>query len=214
MIEADLWVVIVGNILLFCILPVLIGFFVKCWWNMRRTRGCMVAEIWEPTGDTSRELVQPDPTGYTVTVDNLVYRLPRELSDKEIKELERKGVRIYPRKRWFYMRNWPLPPIPLRIESWERDNPEPVRPFYGRIDEDGKWVDSQLTVTGTEWQSQKSVIQATGIAMSVQEREAREKEWARAMANLPNKMVMYLGLGTAALASIICAVMIYQMAMM
>lgn len=211
MIEADLWLVIVGNILLFCILPVLIGFFAKCWRNMRRTRGCMVAEIWEPSGDTPRELVKPDPTGYTVTVNNLVYRLPRELSDKEMRKFANKGTRIYPRKRWMYMRNWPFPSIPLRVESWEHDNPEPIRPFYGRFTEDGKFDDSQLTVTSTEWQAQKSVIQATGIAMSVQEREAREKEWARAMANLPNKMVVYIGIGIAALGSMICAAMIYQM---
>jgi len=213
MIEADLWVVIVLDILLFGIIPVLIGFFTKCWWNMRRTRGCMVAEIWEPSGDTTKEIVKPDPTGATVTVDNLVYRLPSELSDEEIKKFTEKGVRIYPRKRWMFMRNWPLPSIPLRIESWERDNPEPIRPFYGRVTEDGKFDDNQLTVTSTEWQAQKSVIQATGIAMAVQEREAREKEWTRAMANLPNKMVMYIGLGIAAIASIYCAVTIYQMAM-
>ena len=216
MIEADLWIVIVGNILLFCIAPVLIGLFVKCWWNVKRTKGNMVAEIWEPSGFVTRELVKPDPTGATVTVDNLVYRLPKEkeFSDKEKKkEKENPEHHTYPRRRWYYMQNRPLPPIPLRIEAWERDNPEPVRPFYGRITEDGKFDDSQLTVTSTEWQAQKSVIQATGIAMSVQEREAREKEWARAMANLPNKMIVYIGIGIAALGSVICAIMVYQMAM-
>jgi len=212
MIEADLWVVIVLNILLFGVLPVIFVVFAKCWWNVRRTKEQIVAEIWEPSGFATRELVEPDPTGATVIVDNLVYRLPkeREFSDKE-KNIP--TAHTYPRRRWIYMQNKPLPPIPLRIESWERDNPEPIRPFYGRVTEDGKFDESQLTVTGTEWMAQKSVIQATGIAMSVQDREAREKEWARAMANLPNKMVMYLGLGIAALASAIGAIMIYQMAM-
>lgn len=213
MIEADLWLVVVGNILLFCIAPVLIGLFIKCWWNMRRTRGCMVAEIWEPSGDTTRELVKPDPTGHTVAVDNLVYRLPRELSDEEIKKFAEKGVRIYPRKRWMFMRNLPLPAIPLRVESWERNNPEPIRPFYGRVTEKGEFDDSQLTVTASEWNIQKSAMRAAELGTFYQEMAAMTKEWTRAMTNLPNKIIVYLGLGAAALGSIIAAVMIYQLAM-
>lgn len=214
MIEAPLWFVIVMDILLFGIVPTLVGFFIKCWWNVKRTKNMMVAEIWEPGGFVTRELVKPDPTGATVTVDNLVYRLPKEkeFSDKEKENKKSSETHTYPRRRWYYMQNRPLPPIPLRIESWERDNPEPIRPFYGRITADGKFDDSQLTVTGTEWQAQKSVIQATGIAMNVQEREAREKEWTRAMANLPNKLVVYIGLGVAALCSVICLIMVYQIA--
>ena len=213
MIEADIWVIIVLDILLFGILPAIAVIFAKCWWNVKRTKNCMVAEIWETNGFATRELTEPDPTGATVTVNNLVYRLPKE---KEFSDKEKKGnstVHAYPRRRWIYMQNRPLPPIPLRIESWEQDNPEPIRPFYGRVTEDGKFDDSQLTVTSTEWQAQKSVIQATGIAMSVQEREAREKEWTRAMANIPNKIVVYLGIGIAACGSIYCAIIVYQMAM-
>jgi len=212
MIEADLWLVIVGNIFLFCVIPIVLVTFAKCWWNMKHTSGCMIAEVWEPTGDTTREIAKLDPAGHTVTVDNLVYRLPREMSDKELRETKAKGIRIYPRKRWYFMPNRPLSPIPLRIESWERNNPEPIRPFYGRVDEKGMFIESQLTVTGNEWQAQKSVIQATGIAMSVQEREAREKEWARAMANLPNKMIMYLLLAVAAVCSALAVIIVYQLA--
>ena len=213
MIEADVWVIIVLDILLFGILPAVAVIFAKCWWNVKRIGGCMAAEIWEPNGDTPRTIVKPDPTGHTVTVDNLVYRLPRELSDEELKKFKKKGIRIYPRKRWTSIQNRPLPPIQIRVESWERNNPEPIRPFYGRITEDGKFDDSQLTVTSTEWQAQKSVIQATGIAMSIQEREAREQEWSRAMANLPNKIIVYIGIGIAALASAYCAIIVYQLAM-
>ena len=213
MVEADLWLVIVGNIVLFCIAPVLIGLFVKCWWNMKRTRGCMVAEVWESSGDTTRDLAKLDPTGQTVTVDNLVYRLPRELSDEEIRKFKEKEVHIYPRKRWHFMRNWPLPPIPLRIESWERNNPEPIRPFYGRITEEGKFDDSQLTVTSFEWNTQKSAMRAAELGTFYQEMAAMAKEWQRAMLNMPNKVVVYIGIGIAALGSIISVIMIYQMAM-
>lgn len=209
--ETSNWFIISFNLLIFAV--VAFGLiFLKGWVSTKQTKGKMIAEIWEPNGDTTRVLVKPDPTGATVTVDNIIYRLPKELSDKELAKLKGEKVRIYPRKRWTFRPNRPLPPIPLRVESWERDNPEPIRPFYGRITEDGKFDSSLLTVTGTEWQAQKSVIQATGIAMSVQEREAREKEWTRAMANLPNKVIVYIGLGVAAVCSGVAAVLIYQMA--
>jgi len=213
MIEAELWVVIVLDILLFGVLPAIFIIFVKCWWNVKRTKGQMVAEIWEPNGDTPRTLVKTDPTGATVIVDNLVYRLPKELSDKEMLALQKKGVRIYPRKRWASIPNRPLPPIQLRVESWERDNPEPIRPFYGRITEEGKFEDSLLTVTSTEWAAQKNVIQGTQIAMRVQALDAWQQALQRLMINMPSKIIVYLGLGIAASASIYCAVTIYQMAM-
>ena len=213
MIEADVWIIIILDILLFGILPAIAIIFAKCWWNVRRTRGCMVAEIWEPNGDTPRTIVKTDPTGHTVIVDNLVYCLPRELSDEEIKKFNNKGVRIYPRKRWASMQNKPLPPIQLRVESWERDNPEPIRPFYGRVTEDGKFEDSQLTVTSTELAALKNVIQGTQIAMRVQALDAWQQALQRLMINMPSKIIVYIGLGIAALASIYCAITIYQMAM-
>jgi len=212
MIEAPGWFVWTFDLLL--ILAIISGLvFLKAWWNVRRTRGMIVAEIWEPNGDTSRTLVKPDPTGDTVIVDNLVYRLPKELSDKELKESQEKGVRVYPRKRWYYMSNRPLSPIPLRIESWERNNPEPIRPFYGRVDEKGMFIDSQLTVTASEWHIQKSAMKAAELGAFYQEMSTMAAVWQRAMANLPNKIVVYVGLGIAALGSIIAVVILYQIAM-
>jgi len=213
MIEADLWVIIVLDILLFGVLPIIIIIFAKCWWNTKRTRGMIIAEIWEPNGDTSRTLVEPDPTGATVIVNNLVYRLPKELSDKEMLALRKNSVRIYPRKRWHYMANKPLPPIPLRIESWERDNPEPIRPFYGRVTEDGKFEDNLLTVTSTEWAAQKNVIQGTQIAMRMQALDAWQQALQNLMTNTPSKIIVYIGLGLAVCGSVYSAMTLYQMAM-
>jgi len=79
MIEAALWVVIVLDILLFGVVPVLFGLFAKCWWNVRRTRGHIVAEIWEPNGDTPRTLVKPDPTGTTIVITFLSHQSNYEL---------------------------------------------------------------------------------------------------------------------------------------
>jgi hypothetical protein len=211
MIEAPIWFIIIMNILLFGFAPVFVGFFIKCWWNVKRTKGSMVGEVWEPNGDTTRELVKPDPTGATVTINELIYRLPKELSNKELSELQANKVHVYPRKRWYFMHNWPLPPIPLRIESWEHNNPEPVRPFYGRIAEDGKFEDSLLTVTSTEWAAQKNVIQGTQIAMRMQALEAWQKALQNLIANMPAKLIVYLGLGIAALAGIVAVIMLYQM---
>jgi len=218
MIDAPDWLVYGFDLLMFVV--IIFGLvFLRAWWNVRLTKGRIIAEIWEPSGFATRVMVKPEPNGHTVNVDHLEYRLPKELSEREFEketaELKKAGKPIsqshtYPRRRWVYRPNWPMPSIPMRIESWERDNPEPIRPFYGRVDKDGKFIDSQLTVTSTEWQAQKSVIQATGIAMSVQEREAREKEWARAMANLPNKMIIYIGLGALLLLSVISLLMMYQ----
>lgn len=212
MIDAPSWFVFLFDFLLIVILFVGI-FFLRAWWNVKRHQDKMYAEIWEPSGFAVKHLVEPDPTGATITVNNLVYRLPKELGEKELEKAKSNPrSHTYPRRRWINMPNSPLPPIPVRVESWERDNPEAIRPFYGHVTEDGKFEDSQLTVTSTEWQAQKSVIQATGIAMSVQEREAREKEWTRAMANLPNKLIVYLGIGIAAICSAVGLAIIYQMA--
>lgn len=218
MIDAPDYFVYTFDLLMFAV--IIFGLvFLKAWWNVRQTKDKIIAEIWEPSGFATREMVKPGPSGQTVNVDNLEYRLPKELSEKEIAKeaAEQKGkgepvseIHTYPRRRWVYRPNWPMPAIPMRIESWERDNPEPIRPFYGRVDKDGKFIDSQLTVTSTEWQAQKSVIQATSIAMSVQEREAREKEYARAMAGLPNKMIIYIGLGALLILSVINLFMMYQ----
>jgi len=211
----NIWFMIVFDTML--VLLIVMGLiFLRAWWTIRRTEGKIVAEIWGPDGFPVRHLVKPDKTGDTVTLDDKVYRLKEDKPAD--KPANNPNSHAYPSRRYTkYPANPPFGIKPLqvilRIESWEYDNPEPIRPFYGRFDENGKFTDSQLTVTSTEWQAQKSVIQATGIAMSVQEREAREKEWARAMANLPNKMVVYIGLGAAAIGSVIAAVMVYQMAM-
>ena len=98
-------------------------------------------------------------------------------------------------------------------ESWERDNPEPIRPFYGRVTEDGKFEDSLLTVTSTEWAAQKNVIQGTQIAMRVQALDAWQQALQKLMMNIPSKIITYIGIGLAAAGSIYCAATLYQMAM-
>lgn len=190
--------------------------FVQMIMNARKTAGRIMAEIWMPNGETPRKLVKLDPVGDTVTIDNKAYRL-RKPKSREEEERDKETGHYYPSKRFVQYPANPLMGLRMltsqvRIESWEYDNPEPIRPFYGRVDENGKFVESQLTVTSTEWTAQKSVIQATQIAMRVQEREAKEKEWLKAMTNLPNKMILYIMGGAAVIGIIVCIVMVYQMA--
>jgi len=211
MVGASGWMTATLDILVFLVI-VFFLLFLKAVLDNKRVAGKMAIDIREPTGFTERHIVKPDVTGDTVTYDNCVYALTKSASADVTKKNEH-----YPRVRFC---RYPKNPFlglsifqtTLRIEEYQRGNPEPIHPFYGRVDEKGMFIDSQLTVTGTEWQSQKGVIQATAIAMSVQEREAREKEWQKAMANIPNAMLMYIGLGISALCSIVSAVIIYQVA--
>jgi len=207
MIDAPDWLVYGFDLVVF--LVIIMGIlFLKVWYDARTNKGKMLIDMREPTGFTERHLVKPDPNGQTVTFENGVYMLTKPSTDKTREN--------YPRIRFA---RWPKNPLlgltmfqtTLRLEEYQRNNPEPIHPFYGRVDEKGVFVDNQLTVTAIEWNAQKSEMEALGIAMSVQEREAREKEWQRAMANLPNKMVMYFGIGIAVLCSAICVILVYQL---
>lgn len=201
--------------ILFVLVVILGLLFIMAVANARKTKGRITAEIWMPNGDTPRQLAKLDQTGDTVTIDTKTYQLRRDRSEEEEKK-ELESGHYYPSKRFVQYPSNPFLGLRMltsqvRIESWEYDNPEPIRPFYGRVDESGKFINNQLTVTSTEWNAQKSVIQATQIAMRVQEREAREKEWLKAMANLPNKMILYIMGGVAIIGIIVCIVLVYQM---
>ena len=79
--------------------------------------------------------------------------------------------------------------------------------------EDGKFEDSLITVTSTEWAAQKNVIQGTQIAMRMQALDAWQQALQKLMTNTPSKMIVYIGIGIAAGGSIYCAVILYQLAM-
>ena len=216
MIEAPDWFVWTFDLLL--ILAIIVGLiFLKAWWNVRQFKGKntmkIIAEITELSGRRVRHIVEPDKTSATVTIYNKVYMLPKELTKGKLTALEGKKVPIVPSRQWVEIPNWPLPSIPVRIESWDYDNPEPKRAFYGRVDEKGMFVDNQLTVTSTEWHIQKSAMKAAELGAFYQEMSTMAAVWQRAMANLPNKIVVYVGLGIAALGSIIAVVILYQIAM-
>lgn len=90
--------------------------------------------------------------------------------------------------------------VPIRIESWAKDNPEPIRPTYDKI-----------VATSAEIKAMTREIQATTAAMQIQEIDARQKELTNAIANQPNKTVVYVMLGLCAVASVVCVVYIVQL---
>ena len=197
---------------LIMVIIIFLFLFLMSWRNVKNTEGKMIAEIWEPSGYPVRHLVKIEETGKTVEVGEITYCLSKEHGPEELKT----QTHTYPSRRYVL---YPTKPflglkflqVTLRIESWEKNNPEPIRPFYGRVDpKDGKFISGQLTVTGAEWSAQKREIQATTLAMSIQENEARQKEFMKVINNQPSKMIIYLGLGVCAIASIASAIMIFQ----
>ncbi len=166
--------------------------------NERATRGKVIAEIWEPSGFPVRHLVDIAPDGKTVEVDNATYALPKEPTPEEAGKIQHH----YPARRYVLWSKFPIGnKVTLRIESWEKDNPEPIRPTYERP-----------TVTSQEWTAQKRAIQATALAMRIQENEARQKQLENAIANQPNKVVVYIGLAIVAIIGIVTAVNAVQAA--
>lgn len=223
MIDAPAWFVWSFDIVL--IVAIIGGLlFLKAGLDARRLKGKMAVDIREPTGFTERHFAKPDPTGATVTVDNCVYMLTKPPSadinnedDRDSNIIKEAAREHYPRIRFIRYPKNPLFGLSmfqstLRLEEYQSDNPEPIHPFYGRVDEKGMFIDSQLTVTGTEWQAQKNVIQGTQIAMRVQAMETWSQALQRLMNNMPSKLIIYIGIGVAALGSIVSVVMLYQIA--
>lgn len=159
---------------------ILLAIVFEGWRNTKATRGKMIAEIWEQSGFPVRNLVDISPDGKTVEVDGCTYALPKEPTKAEAEKSEH----YYPSRRYVLWGRLPVGKVTLRIDSWEKDNPEPIRPCYDKP-----------VVTALEWTAQKRAIQATAIAFRIQESEARQKELEKSLANQPSKMVVYLGIG-------------------
>lgn len=195
-VDAPAWFVFVSDIALlgFVLFGIL---FAWAWKNARMCKGKMIAELWEPTGFPVRYFVKADITGKTVEVDGGTYRLQEDRDDSK----EKSHSRSYPSKRYIKYPQTAFLGIgalqnTVRIESWERDNPEPIRP-----------PGTPPIVTASEWSASKKEIQAISVAADVQESAEREKAMRSAIANQPNKMIVYALSGLASVAAI--AVLIY-----
>jgi hypothetical protein len=172
----------------------------------------MIAEIRQADGFKKRHLVKIQDNGKTVEVNNVTYVLPREKEEEEAATESEAEDDLGDRRRLKDWRDrhpegnaggerprfptkqfvkWPLLNVLgwspfytiLRIEEWQEDNPEPIRPY-----------DGELFATGAEFTAIKNEAQATAAAVMAMEAEAMQKTMIRAIKNMPSKMIVYLGL--------------------
>jgi hypothetical protein len=90
--------------------------------------------------------------------------------------------------------------VPIRIETWTKDIPEPLR----------LRTDKEIIATSAEIKAMTREIQATTAAMQIQEIDARQDELTKAIGNQPSKMIVYILLGLSVLVGIISIFMIYS----
>jgi len=197
-VDAPSWMIYLVDFLVFVLFVVGI-IFLMAFRMYRNAQGKIIAEVWEPSGYPVRKLTKWDRTGKTVEVDGCTYFLSKELTSKEKDELLEQGIAVYPSHRYTNYGFWPFKAI-LRIESWERNNPEPIRPRYDKP-----------VMTAAEITASKNEIQATTLAMDIQENQERQKQLTNAIANQPNKLVVYiLGIGTMLL-SFVTLIIVWQL---
>jgi len=90
--------------------------------------------------------------------------------------------------------------VPIRIEAWEKDNPEPIRSSY-----------EKTVATSAEIKAMLDEHTASVTAMGIQELDSQHKVLMRALANQPNKNYVYIGLGLCAIVGIVNVVYMVQL---
>ena len=152
----------------------------------KQAQVCIRAEIQLPTGWNEYHTVECDFNAKSLDIENFTYLLNSA------------------HRRWDKHPRNPILgltwlQVPIRIESWEKDNPEPIRPTYEKI-----------IATAAEIKAISREVQAANSAMEIQEIDNRQKELINAITNQPNKMIVYVMLGAAVLISGISAFMLFQ----
>ena len=190
MYEVGIWFIWLLDAAILAIIAcaVLVMIFIKRGKYAKEAVGKIRAEIQLPTGWSEHHTVPIDDNAKSVTVGNFIYLL-----NPEKRRYGRHPMNPFMGLAWLQ--------APIRIESWAKDNPEPVRVTYDKT-----------IATAAEIKAITREIQATTVAMQIQEIDARQKELTHAIANQPNKIIVYIGLGLCAIASIVCLVYIIQLA--
>lgn len=150
----------------------------------------IMCEIEQPTGFCEYHVLPCDLSADSVTINNIVYFLNPE------------------HIRWG---KYPLMPfmgfqslqVPIRKEQWYQDNPNPK---YAWTEEDGL----PYYVTGAIIDAKVKEIQASMIGMDIQEAEERQAELTYAITNQPNKLVVYILLGTTIVTLGVLSLMVAQ----
>ena len=149
---------------------------------------CILCEIMLPSGWSEFHTIKCDINAKTVSINDFIYHI----------NTQRRRFSLYPRSPLMGLK-WLQ--VPIRTETWYQDNPEPMQQNYDHKE-----------ATAAEIKAVTREIQATTAAMQIQEIEARQNELVKAITNQPNKMIVYIGVGCAALFSLICLILVAQMA--
>jgi hypothetical protein len=205
----------------------------RVWDKKTKSKKVMVG-LFEADGFPHKYLVPIEQDGVTVKVKGRTYFLPKlkETSPQEdaiaseveggIKQGESKKPPS-PLSLIQYPEGGFGPKVVLRYVEYDEGNPEPRRGFYGmwvkkegeewiRCDpqeEGAKFIQNQLAVTQSEIDSYKDQIHAIAIGERLKELDAMEQTFRKALANIPSKAFLYIGIGLAILAPFIAGMMGY-----
>lgn len=181
------------------------------------------AEIQLPTGWSDYFIVDVNDNARTVSVDKdkFIYFL-----NPEKRRYGKHPLNPFMGLSWLQ--------VPIRTESWAKDNPEPIQPSYEVIetdekDADGKNIKVPVIYYDTDEDGEKVVAKtlvassmeiravvdehtAVATAMEIQEMHAQQKTLVSAIENQPKKMIVYAGLGVVALVCIVNLIYIVQIA--
>lgn len=188
--EVGSWFVYLIDLAVLCILGMiaLVLIFLKKGTYQKEAEGCVRAEIELPTGWAEYHIVPCEFNAKSVVVDNFEYLLhPKE---------RRYGK--HPMKPFMGI-SWLQ--VPIRRESWYLDNAEPIRKSY-----------EEPVATAKEINAMRNEMAASTAAMEIEEIKAQSKVINRAIANQPNKWVVYGGIGGAILLGFITLVVVFQLA--
>ena len=187
----------------------------------------MVAEIELNNGHTIRRLTPIENNGRSVKVGEQTYMLAKEVDEGKFPLAEEELAKARtvdevigdPKQRPYPIRRWTkYPDVPffgfrflqrtVRVETWHENNPEPKRPYYGTIDKNGCFVGA-LFATASEITSMKAEGFAAGLVGQLEELRASQKTLEKTLANIPNKNVLYGGIGAQLFFGIVSVVLAY-----
>lgn len=189
MYEVGSWFVYLLDVAILAILAfiVLVMIFIKRGRYAKDAIGKIRAEIQLPTGWSEYHTIPIDDNAKSVTINDFIYIL-----NPDKRRFGKHPMSPFMGLMWLQ--------VPIRVETWAKDITEPMRATYDKI-----------IATSAEIMAMTREIQATTAAMQIQEIDARQKELTNAIANQPNRMIVYIGLGLCAIASIICLIYIIQL---
>lgn len=170
---------------------------------LEEARGNVLAVVKRPTGWPLKKIVAPTPDGW-VRVAKGDYKLATQLKEKKPEDItDEERCRVsgeYKFSPWAF--EWDVYPstpflglkvlrVPIRRCEWWENDPNPIiKPEFLPA-----WKCScgkeYHSVTAADAQAHTREMDAMNVAIRIQEAEARQNEMQKALANLPNKVVLY-----------------------